>query len=114
MEQDEGQRRATMGYSRPWPRLHSRMIGLALLWGFIDARDLEEAQAATSGQGSEGALRWLEAKGLLTPDQVQELALEARAVTTAPDEAPTSRFRIPDTESILQPDLEGPASGAFT
>ncbi|MFN8010350.1 MAG: protein kinase [Holophagaceae bacterium] len=113
MEQDEGQRRATMGYSRPWPRLHSRMIGLALLWGFIDARDLEEAQAATSGQGSEGALRWLEAKGLLTPDQVQELALEARAVTTAPDEAPTSRFRIPDTESILQPDLEGPASGAF-
>lgn len=102
-----------MGYSRPWPRLHSRMIGLALLWGFIDARDLEEAQSATSGQGSEGALRWLEAKGLLTADQVQELALEARAVTTAPDEAPTSRFRIPDTESILQPDLEGPASGAF-
>ncbi len=113
MEQDDGQRRATVGFSRPWPRLHSRMIGLALLWGFLDARDLEEAQAATPGQGSEGALRWLEAKGLLTADQIQELALEARAVTTAPDEAPTSRFRIPDTESILQPDLEGPASGAF-
>jgi serine/threonine-protein kinase len=113
MEQDEGQRRATVGFSRPWPRLHSRMIGLALLWGFIDTRDLEEAQAATPGQGSEGALLWLESRGLLTADQIQELALEARAVTSAPDEAPTARFRIPETESILQPEVEGPPSGAF-
>lgn len=113
MEQDEGQRRATEGFSRPWPRLHSRMIGLALLWGLLDARELEEAQAATRGEGSEGALRWLEEKGLLSVDQIQELALEARAVTAAADEAPTARFRIPDTESILQPDAAGPASGAF-
>jgi serine/threonine-protein kinase len=113
MDQDDGQRRATAGTPRPWPRLQSRMLGLALLWGFLDARDLEEAQAATRGEGPEGVLRWLEERGLLTQDQVQELALEARAVTTAADEAPTARYRIPDTEALLAPLEGGPASGAF-
>ncbi len=93
--------------------LEARMLGLGLLWGFLDAQDLKEAPAALGSRDATGVISWLEAKGLLTPEQVSEMELEARTVAVPADAAPTSRYRIPDTESLLASGEGGPPSGAY-
>ena len=111
MAEDKAQSQAP--WQPPEPGLEGRMLGLALVWGLLDPADLREAHAEAATDDSAGLLVWLAGRGLLTPDQLEEMEAEARHVAMAADAAPTARYRIPDTESVLLPDAGGPPSGAF-
>ncbi|MBK8725234.1 MAG: serine/threonine protein kinase [Holophagaceae bacterium] len=111
MAEDKAQSQAP--WQPPEPGLEGRMLGLALVWGLLDPADLREAHAEAATDDSAGLLAWLADRGLLTPDQLEEMEAEARHVAMAADAAPTARYRIPDTESVLLPDAGGPPSGAF-